>query len=285
MENKALGKGLSALISKNNFQTGNSEDKSASTIDVKLIKNSRLQPRLVYDKEKLEELKSSIKEKGILQPILIRTSGDQYEVVAGERRLRAARELGLTQVPVIIKNVTDREALVLALVENIQREELNGIEEAKAYKRLIEEFEFTQDTVAQSLGKDRSTVSNLLRLLKLPAQVQELVSAKKISGGHARALLAFDNSDDQIKAAKEIVTKSLSVRQVEVLVQKHVKMLAEKDTKKTFRKDRDIQILEEELSRSLGTKVNVLDKKNKGKVIIEYYSLDDLDRILGVIRR
>ncbi len=285
MENKALGKGLSALISKNNFQTGNSDEKSNSLIDVKLIKNNRLQPRLVYDKEKLDELKASIKEKGILQPILIRASGDQYEVVAGERRLRAARELGLSQVPVIIKNVTDREALVLALVENIQREELNGIEEAKAYKRLIEEFEFTQDAVAQSLGKDRSTISNLLRLLKLPTVVQEMVSVNKVSVGHARALLSLENSDDQIRLAKEIVAKSLSVRQVEAAVAKHMSAKREAHHTKAKNKDRDIVILEEELSRSLGTKVIVQDKKNKGKVIIEYYSLDDLDRILGVIRR
>ncbi len=285
MENRALGKGLSALISKNNFQSGNSEEKNVSSIDIKLIKNNSLQPRLVYDKDKLDELKASIKEKGVLQPILVRASGDQYEVVAGERRLRASRELGLTQVPVIIKNVTDREALVIALVENIQREELNGIEEAKAYKRLIEEFEFTQDTVAQSLGKDRSTVSNLLRLLKLPNAVQDYVSSGKLSVGHARALLTIDNSDEQIKISKEIIAKSLSVRQVEAAVQKHMASKTAKPTAKVKSKNRDIQILEEELSRSLGTKVIVEDKNNKGKVVIEYYSLEDFDRILEVIRR
>ena len=150
MENKALGKGLSALISKNNFQTGNYSEESINTIDVSIIKNNRLQPRQNYDSSRLDELKSSIKEKGILQPILVRAVGDEYEVVAGERRLRAAKEIGLKQVPVIIKNVTDREALVIALVENIQREELNGIEEAQAYKRLIDEFHFTQETVAES---------------------------------------------------------------------------------------------------------------------------------------
>lgn len=285
MENKALGKGLSALISKNNFQSGNEDGKNVSTIDIKLIKNNSLQPRLVYDKDKLDELKASIKEKGVLQPILIRASGDHYEVVAGERRLRASRELGLTQVPVIIKNVTDREALVIALVENIQREELNGIEEAKAYKRLIEEFEFTQDTVAQSLGKDRSTISNLLRLLKLPTIIQDHVSANKISVGHARALLTLENSDEQIKISKEIIAKSLSVRQVEAAVQKHVALKQGKPTTKAKPRNRDIQILEEELSRSLGTKVMVEDKNNKGKVVIEYYSLDDFDRILEVLRR
>ena len=285
MENKALGKGLSALISKNNFQSGNDEGKNVNTLDIKLIKNNSLQPRLVYAKDKLDELKASIKEKGVLQPILVRASGDHYEVVAGERRLRASRELGLTQVPVIIKNVTDREALVIALVENIQREELNGIEEAKAYKRLIEEFEFTQDTVAQSLGKDRSTISNLLRLLKLPTIVQEHVAANKISVGHARALLSLENSDDQIKIAKEIIAKSLSVRQVEAVMQRHVAVKQGKAAPKAKSKNRDIQILEEELSKELGTKVTVVDKKNKGKVVIEYYSLDDLDRILEAIRR
>lgn len=285
MENKALGKGLSALISKNNFQTGNIEENNVNTIDIKLIKNNSLQPRLDYDKDKLDELKASIKEKGVLQPILIRSTGDQYEVVAGERRLRAARELGLLQVPVIIKNVTDREALVIALVENIQREELNGIEEAKAYKRLMDEFEFTQDSIAQSMGKDRSTISNLLRLLKLPQAIQVHVAQKKLSVGHARALLTISNSDDQIKLAKNIITKGLSVRQVEALVSKQEAQEASHGKKKFVSKNRDLEILEEELSKQLGTKVKVEDKKNKGKVVIEYYSLDDLDRILGVLRR
>ena len=166
MENRALGKGLSALIS---GQTKSSELESVMYLKTLLIDDNSLQPRTYYADDKLEELKLSIREKGILQPILVREKNGRYEVVAGERRLRAARALNLSEIPVIIKSVSDQEALVIALVENIQREELNAIEEAEAFKKLIEGFQYTQDQVAQSIGKDRSTVSNTLRLLKLPA--------------------------------------------------------------------------------------------------------------------
>jgi ParB family chromosome partitioning protein len=288
MDNKVLGKGLSALIpqQKNQPGLGSQKDNSdlISSLEIKLIKNNSFQPRQHYNEAKLAELKQSIKEKGILQPILVRPANGVYEVVAGERRLRAARDLGLQQVPVVIKNVTDREALVLALVENIQREELNAIEEAQGFKRLIEEFNFTQESVAESVGKDRSTISNLLRLLKLPKEIQDYVAADKISMGHARALLSVEGAHLQKKMAEDIVAKSLSVRQVEAAVKKLLEGVPAHPTK-AAPKDRDLQILEEELCRSLGTKVIVDHKKNKGKVTIEYYSLDDLDRILGIIRK
>lgn len=292
MESKALGKGLSALIPAIN-QSGNIEDKvsrlesnnkNIAYVDTSLVKDNRLQPRENYAKDKLEELMASIKEKGVLQPILVRRNGDGYEVVAGERRLRAARALKLTQIPVIIKDVTDRESLVLALVENMQREGLNPVEEAKGFKRLVDEFGFTQDSVAQAVGKDRTTVTNLLRLLRLPPSVQSLVVEDKISAGHARALLTIDDANSQTKLAKDIVNKSLSVRQVETLVKKMTSPTTQTPAKGET-KNRDVQILEEELRRKLGTKVIVEDKKGKGKVIIEYYTLDDLDRILGVLRK
>ena len=285
MENKALGKGLSALIPQKEISSLEiSKGDGVLYLKTSLIKDNRLQPRQNYDEVKLAELAASIKEKGLLQPILVRKAGMGYEVIAGERRLRAVRKLGLDQVPAIIKNVTDREALVLALVENIQREELNAIEEAQGFKRLVDEFQFTQESVAESIGKDRSTVTNLLRLLRLPLEIQEFVATDKISVGHARALLAIEDAKIQKALAAKIIAKSLSVRQTEGLVKSHGSPASGR--KKTGKaKDRDIQILEEELRRILGTKVIVEDRKNKGRVVIEYYSLDDLDRILGVLRK
>ncbi len=289
MENKVLGKGLSALIPQraemSRLEINSDNQGSVAQIKTALIKDNRLQPRQNYDETKLADLKASIKEKGVLQPILVRKSGDGYEVVAGERRLRAARALNLEQVPVIIKNVTDREALVLALVENIQREELNAIEEALGFKRLMEEFQFTQEAVAESIGKDRSTITNLLRLLKLPKVIQDYVAGDKLSVGHARALLGVDDANAQRKLADEIIKKSLSVRQVESLVKKSQEAGGGASPSAKKLKNRDIEILEEDLRRILGTKVLVEDKKGKGKLVIEYYTLNDLDRILGIIRR
>jgi len=294
MENKVLGKGLSALISKNPSKGTNNEEisilgnnPSGNVAYVKTISilENRFQPRQNYDENKLDELKASIKEKGVLQPILVRKHEDGYEVVAGERRLRAAKAIGLEQVPVIIKNVTDREALVLALVENIQREELNAIEEALGFKRLMEEFQFTQEAVAEAVGKDRSTVTNLLRLLRLPEEIQKQVADARLSMGHARALLSLEGAAIQKKMAQAIIDKGLSVRQVEELVKKAHQGQSVGNAPARKSKDRDIEILEEELRKILGTKVFIEDKKGKGKLVVEYYSLDELDRILGVLRK
>jgi ParB family transcriptional regulator, chromosome partitioning protein len=292
MDKKVLGKGLSALISNRPSESDSNKEISSLEINpsgsvayVKTISilENRFQPRQNYDESKLEDLKASIKEKGVLQPILVRKHGNDYEVVAGERRLRAAKAIGLKEVPVIIKNVTDREALVLALVENIQREELNAIEEALGFKRLMEEFQFTQEAVAEAIGKDRSTVTNLLRLLRLPEEIQKQVADAKISMGHARALLSLEDAAIQKKMARVIIDRGLSVRQVEDLVKKaHQGQNIIKAATKP--KNRDIEILEEELRKILGTKVFIKDKKGKGKLIVEYYTLDDLDRILGVLR-
>jgi ParB family chromosome partitioning protein len=220
-----------------------------------------------------------------LQPILVRKHDDGYEVVAGERRLKAAKAIGLEQVPVIIKNVTDREALVLALVENIQREELNAIEEALGFKRLMEEFQFTPEAIGESIGKDRSTVTNLLRLLRLPEEIQKQVAEAKLSVGHARALLSLEDASIQKKMARVIIDKGMSVRQVEDLVKKAQSSKNIIQAAKTKHKNRDIEILEEELRKILGTKIYIEDKKGKGRLVIEYYTLDDLDRILGVLRK
>lgn len=288
MDKKVLGKGLGALLSDRPdlSKLANASNQGAvKEIKIVQIKDNTLQPRENYDPERLEDLMSSIKEKGILQPIVVRKSGDGYEVVAGERRLRAARALNLEQIPVVIKNVDDNEALVLALVENIQREGLNPIEEARGFKRLIEEFGFTQDYVAQSVGKNRTTITNLLRLLKLPFDIQQAVFDDKISTGHARALLAIEDAYMQREVFGRILEKGLTVRDVEDLA-RHGASPAKSKVKKSSIKDREILLLEEELCQKLGTKVEVSTKKNnKGKVTIEYYSLDDLDRILEIIRK
>ena len=211
----------------------------------------------------------------------MRKAGADYEVVAGERRLKAARLLNLEEVPVIVKTVTDREALVLALVENIQREGLNPMEEARGFKRLIEEFEFTQETVAQSVGKDRATIANLLRLLKLPEEIQKSIFDNALTAGHARALLGIEDKKEQKKLFTQILRRGLSVREVERTVQK---IQTPGTRKKSGPGDRDVMILEEDLGKILGTKVRIQGKNKKGKLVIEYYSLDDFDRILAKLR-
>jgi len=290
MEKKVLGKGLSALITKttetkNEISSLEIASGNVSYVETMSILENRFQPRQNYDEAKLEELKASIKEKGILQPLLVRKGEGGYEVIAGQRRLKAAKALGLEQVPVVVKNVTDREALVLALIENIQREELNAIEEAQGFKRLLEEFQFTQEAIAEAIGKDRSTVTNLLRLLRLPEEIQQQVLSNKISMGHARALLGIEAADIQKKMAQAIIDQELSVRQVEDLVKKARENQGVSSETKVKPKNRDIEILEEELRKILGTKVFIKDSKGKGKLVVEYYTLDDLDRILGVLRK
>lgn len=285
MDNKVLGKGLSALIPEKSESIA---DNNVTQIKTSLIKDNRLQPRTYYDEEKLSELIASIKEKGVLQPILVRKVGAEYEVIAGERRLKAARTLNLEAVPAVVKVATDREALVLALVENIQREDLNSIEEAQSFKKLIEDFNFNQEDVAKAVGKDRSTVSNLLRLLKLPDEIQKSIFTGQLSTGHARALLAVEDKKLQMKLFEDVISKDLSVREIERLIKsssedsKSVGAVPHKDA---LKKQEDISLLEEDLQRSLGTKVRLSGNGKKGKIIIEYYSLEEFDRIIGVIKK
>ena len=282
MDNKVLGRGLSALIPEKSEQVAG---ENVAHIKTSLIKDNRLQPRTYYDEEKLAELVSSIKEKGVLQPILVRKAGAEYEVIAGERRLKAARILNLESVPVVIKVATDREALVLALVENIQREDLNAIEEAHSFKKLIEEFNFSQEDVAKSVGKDRSTVSNLMRLLKLPDEIQRSIFTGQITTGHARALLSIEDRKLQQKIFNEAISNDLSVREIERLVKKNLESLTPVKSEKVKDKNQDVSSLEEDLQRTLGTKVRISGSNKKGKIVIEYYSLEDLDRIIGVIKK
>lgn len=279
MENRALGKGLSALIPDKVNKTGG----EVTFLKTDLVQDNPFQPRTHYDENKLAELKASIKEKGILVPILVRLKDGQYQVVAGERRLKAARSLSVQEIPAIVREVSDQEALVLALIENIQREELNPIEEAEAYKKLIEEFRYTQDMVAESVGKDRSTITNLLRLLKLPAEIQQSVYDGGLSVGHARALLGVEFPGEQKRFFDLVVKKGLSVRELEELVRPGAKDRARR-VKPRETRDYELVALEDQLQNALGTKVSIQSRKKKGKIVIEYYSLDDLDRIIAKIR-
>lgn len=279
MENRALGKGLSALIPDKVNKAGG----EVTFLKTDLVQDNPFQPRTHYDENKLAELKASIKEKGILVPILVRLKDGQYQVVAGERRLKAARSLSVQEIPAIVREVSDQEALVLALIENIQREELNPIEEAEAYKKLIEEFRYTQDMVAESVGKDRSTITNLLRLLKLPAEIQQSVYDGELSVGHARALLGVESPGEQKRFFDLVVKKGLSVRELEELVRSGAKDSARRAKPRETR-DYELAALEDQLQNALGTKVSIQSRKKKGKIVIEYYSLDDLDRIIAKIR-
>lgn len=281
MENRALGKGLSALIPERVLNV--SKDDSVAHLSIEDIDENSLQPRSRYDEDKLSELMQSIKDKGILQPILVRPKNSRFEIVAGERRFRAAKALKLKQVPVIVKEVNDQEALVLALVENIQRQELNPIEEALAFRKLINEFNYTQDSVAQSVGKDRSTISNLIRLLKLPDEIQKSITDGKMSMGQARCLLGVDNLQEQKKLFELALKKQLSVRELESIVAAQHKPRPAKA--KTETKDHHLRAFEEDFQKALGTKVRILSKKKRGKIVIEYYSVDDLERIRSLLKQ
>jgi ParB family transcriptional regulator, chromosome partitioning protein len=280
----ALGKGLSALIPE---RQETASGQSTQQVEIGLVRDNRFQPRQNYPEAGLDELMASIKENGFLQPILVRKTSDGFEVIAGERRLKAARKLGLEKIPVVVREATDKEALVLAIVENVQREELNPVEKAESYRRLIDEFRYSQEEVAQSVGKDRATVANLLRILKLPKEIQKGLFEGKISEGHARALLSVEDANAQMLLYLEAIKKGYSVREVEERA-KSVAGPAKRSAGKARGKFKDPEILklEEELRLVLGTKVSVQNnRKNKGKLIIEYYSLDDLDRILEIIRK
>ena len=279
MEHRALGKGLSALIS----DTPQGKNKEQVTfLKTSDVRYNSLQPRVDYSEEKLSDLKASIKAKGVLQPILVRRKNEQFEVVAGERRLRAAQALKLEEVPVIIKDVSDQEALVIALIENIQREELNPIEEANAFKRLIEQFKYTQETIAQSVGKDRSTIGNFLRLLNLSEEMKKSLATGKITVGHARALLSVENEAIREELFEQTVKKGLSVRELENLTKKE-----QPETNRKLKKKEggnpQIKTVEEGLQKLLGTKVRIQASKKRGRIVIDYYSFDDLNRIVKIM--
>ena len=278
MQKKVLGKGLSALMPEKPVEVGT----KAVNLQIEEIRFSRVQPRQEISPEKLEELAASIKEKGIIQPVLVRPKDTGYELIAGERRLRAAKKLGFTQLPAIIKDVDDAEALQLSIIENIQREELNALEEAHAYEQLSREFGYTQEKIARLVGKNPSSVSNTLRLLKLPQEIQDALRKGAISMGHARTILGIKTLDEQGRIFKRAVTQHLSVRELENIVSKRTGLTRRR--KKPGLRDPHLMTLEEQLQRILGTKVRIIAGRKRGRIILEYYSLDDLERILKLLK-
>lgn len=268
----ALGKGLDALLPEKGEEIMN--------LDISRIVPGEQQPRRVFNDRALNELAQSIKEKGILQPIIVRRAGDgTFRIVAGERRWRAAAMAGLKKVPVIVKDTNVSDSLEIALIENIQREDLNPVETAEAFHRLIREFNLTQEELSAKVGKERATVANYLRLLKLPEEVKELINKGSLSMGHARAILSIEGKNNQIELARTIVTRGLSVREAEAFARR----LNKPQKKVSKSKDPQILSLEEKLKQSLGTKVKILHKGKRGKIEIEYYSLEELDRLLDLL--
>lgn len=277
-----LGKGLGALISENEESTNESGNKLF--IPLNKIKNNAEQPRKSFDNEKIAELAESIKHHGIIQPLILMKENDDYVIIAGERRWRAAKMVGLKEVPAIIMDVTDKEVLEISLIENIQRQDLNPIEEALAYKKLIDNFKFTQEELSKRIGKSRTAITNCMRLMNLDDRVKEYIIQGVLSEGHGRALLAIDGGDLQYTIAQKVIDESLSVRELERLIKK---AYATEKKKKNDDKVDDNNIyyknVEEKLQSYFGTKINLSYKKDKGKIEIEYYSEEDLQRILDIM--
>ena len=289
---KALGRGLAALLGDNgpldqglppaDPQPG----EKVIQLPLERLSPNPFQPRRVYDQKALQALADSIAEHGVIQPLVVRPVDQGYQLIAGERRLRACHMAGLARVPVVVRQASDEQALLLALLENLQREDLNPLEEARAYQRLMDEFQLNQGQVAQAVGKDRSTVANTLRLLKLPPQIQLDVATGDLSAGHARALLPLESQALMRRARDQIVKKALSVRATERLVKK---MLAQRDDTPPGRPPSEeetyINSLADELRRSLGTKVSIQRKGKRGRIVIDFGSDQELERLLAILRR
>lgn len=291
---RGLGKGLDSLIpdamgdsKKKKDDSAGSEKGSETLVKISSVEPNREQPRKNFDEDALQELSDSIKQFGLLQPILVQDRQDHYEIIAGERRWRAAKIAGLKEVPVIIKNLDEREIVEISLIENIQRENLNPIEEAQAYKRLLTEFNLKQDEVAERVSKSRTAVTNSMRLLKLCDEVQQMVIDDMISTGHARAILSIEDPERQYMIAQKIFDEKMSVRDVE----KFIKNLNKPNSKKAnTEKNRSIEYIyqdtAEKMKQSLGTKVNISAKENgSGKIEIEFFSHEDFDRLVEMIIR
>ena len=279
MNRKALGKGINALIP--DFEKGVPEAEKSLATDLLIdeISPNHLQPRNYFDDKKLNDLMTSIKEHGVLQPVVVQKVDSGFELIVGERRWRASKKLGLKKIPAVIREVNAEQSLEIAIIENIHRQDLNPIEEAEAYARLSNEFELTQEMVAEKVGKSRTAVANILRLLKLSRNIKEDLISEKISMGHARALLGLEESKQMETLRNEIIKQDLTVRQTESRVNKLKKGVLDKLITQKINKDIFTKDLEKDLARRLGTKVNILPKKNGGKLIVTYYSDDDLERI------
>ncbi len=279
MTRKALGKGLSALLR----DREGSEENELRELDLDQLVPNPFQPRQVFSEPKLEELAQSIRVHGFVQPLLVRRHGEHYQIIAGERRWRAAQRLGLPKVPAIIKRISDEGLMEASLIENIQRENLNPMEEAHAYHRLAHDFHLTQEEVAQRTGKDRSTITNFLRLLKLPQDVQQMVLEEKLSMGHARAVLGLDSAPQQKTLAERVVRYGWSVRQVERYIAATREDLPRR--KETPRLDPNVRSAMERLEKVLGTRVRIVEKGKRGRILIEYYSPEELQRLYDYLLR
>jgi ParB family chromosome partitioning protein len=289
----ALGRGLASLIPSHSSPASQSEssgndnsrpDQDLARIELIRIERNPFQPRADFSPAALDELRASIKEKGVIQPITVRRTATGYQLISGERRVRAAREAGLRTIPAYILAVeTDEEMLELALIENLQREQLNPIEVGISYRRLMDECGLTQEEVAQKIGKERSTVTNFLRLLKLPEEIQTAVRKGELSGGHARALLAFEERSKQMGAFRKVLARGLSVREVEQMVRKDGRGTRTKGSTTRSAGTTAFNSVEDRLRRLLGTKVQIRQVQGgKGEIVIEYYSAEDLDRLIEV---
>ena len=276
MERNVLGRGLSALIPE-----GSDVKEKVQSIPLDKIIPSPFQPRMKFSDERLRELSESIMEKGVIQPILVRPNGEKFELIAGERRFRAAQLAGFKEIPAIARNVKDGDLLEISLIENIQREELNKLEEARAYARLSVEFGLTHEMIAKRVSRDRTTISNILRLLELPEKIQRLLEENTITMGHARSLLSLPDERKQMKLCERIVRQDMSVRQAEGLVKREV------SPHRIFRSrgKKDVHVLnaEEGLQHRLGTRVRIAQGKKRGKIIIDFFSTEDLTRLVSLL--
>jgi ParB family transcriptional regulator, chromosome partitioning protein len=281
---KALGRGLGALLpTRPPSPPVNGQPEEPQTVPVDFIDPNPLQPRRVFHSERLEELAQSIRINGIIQPLVVRKAGDRYQLIAGERRWRASKLAGISQVPVVVRQIPDDRLLEITLVENIQREDLNAIETAIAFDRMMQELNLNAEEIGQRTGKDRTTIVNSVRLLQLPADIQQLVAERRLSAGHARCLLSLPAADLQREVAERAVAQGWSVRQIERTTQR---MLEGRKAKHVDEVDSDpnVKAAIQELERVLGTRVRIIEKaKQKGRIEIEYYSGDDLDRIYNAI--
>jgi ParB family chromosome partitioning protein len=283
---KGLGKGLDIMIPEKLIENSEEKDGNVSRetmIRINDIEPNKSQPRKKFDEDSLQELADSIKQYGVIQPLILQKSGKLYEIIAGERRWRAARIAGLKEIPAIIKDYTPQEIVEIALIENIQREDLNPIEEAQTYQRLIQEFQLKQDEVAERVSKSRVAVTNSMRLLKLDERIQQMVIDDMISGGHARALLAIEDKEKQFNIANKVFDEKLSVRETEKLVKQIMKEKPNKEIAVTQEDDYIYRNLEDKIRGIIGTKVSIHNKnKNKGTIEIEYYSSEELERIMDL---
>ena len=279
---RGLGKGLGALIPQGSVFTGG---RTIVSVDINNVVPNPRQPRTRFTKESLHELADSIKAQGIIEPILTRMRNGKYELVAGERRLRAAKLAGIAVIPAIVKDFTDQQSLELSLIENLQREDLNPMDEADGYSRLSSEFGLTQEDIAKQVGKDRSTVTNMIRLLSLPKPIKDSLRKAEITAGHARPLLSLDNAEKQIHFWREIVKGNLTVRDAEILVtgKEEKPKIKKGGRKRAFTQNAELNALVEQLTEQLATKVKIFGTPQRGRIEIEYYSQEDLERILELI--